>query len=270
VKLRIKPKRVPLAKHLLATFVIFLTAGGAMQASAMDGTRPTLGPADCTKCHDAAPQAIESLGMRHKTEITCVDCHQGHPPRDSNIIPECSMCHSGEAHFELQGCLSCHSNPHTPLVISFGDDVTDPCLTCHTDQIEQLRAVPTNYPEQASSFCHTAHGEIPNCTTCHDPHADDMVQTDCLACHKAHMPLPVKYPDDIANKHCGSCHGEAYELLLATPAKHKDVACADCHKSVHKTVPQCQDCHGIPHPSPMMSKFPTCGDCHGIAHDLNK
>lgn len=270
MKLHIKPKSIPLAKHLLASFVVLLTAGGAIQASAMDSARPTLGPDDCYKCHDAAPQAIETLGMKHKTEVTCVECHIGHPPKDSKIIPECNMCHSGEAHFELQGCLSCHSNPHTPLVISFGDDVTAPCLTCHTDQIEQLKAVPTMHTEQSCSSCHTAHGEIPNCTTCHDPHTADMVQTDCLTCHKAHIPMPVKYPDDIANKHCGSCHDMALSLLQASPAKHKDVACADCHKAEHKMTPQCQDCHGIPHPTAMMAKFPKCGDCHGIAHDLNK
>ena len=97
-----------------------------------------------------------------------------------------------------------------------------------------------------------------------------MAQDDCLTCHKAHMPMPVTYPDDIANKHCASCHDEANSLLEATKTKHRDVACADCHRAEHKMIPQCQDCHGIPHPPAMMAKFPACGDCHGIAHDLRK
>ena len=271
MKLRERKKGIHLMKHMLATFAIFLTAGvSAPQVQAMDSARPALSPDDCSKCHDAAPKAIETAGMAHKTSVTCVDCHQGHPPKDADIIPACSMCHSGEAHFELQGCMGCHSNPHTPLIITLSDDLTDPCLTCHTEQIDQLRKNPTLHTEQTCTSCHTAHGEIPNCTTCHDPHSADMAQDDCLTCHKAHMPMPVTYPDDIANKHCASCHDEANSLLEATKTKHRDVACADCHRAEHKMIPQCQDCHGIPHPPAMMAKFPACGDCHGIAHDLRK
>ena len=115
MKLRERKKGIHLMKHMLATFAIFLTAGvSAPQVQAMDSARPALSPDDCSKCHDAAPKAIETAGMAHKTSVTCVDCHQGHPPKDADIIPACSMCHSGEAHFELQGCMGCHSNPHTP------------------------------------------------------------------------------------------------------------------------------------------------------------
>lgn len=264
-------KRKTLTKHLLTTFVIFLTAGAmAPLASAAVEARPALSPDDCAKCHDAAPKAIEEAGGKHKTSVTCIDCHQGHPPKDADIIPQCSMCHSGKEHYKLDNCLRCHSNPHTPLAISFNEDHTDACLTCHTEQIDQLRKQPTKHTELFCSNCHTQHGEIPECTTCHAPHASDMVQADCLACHKAHMPKPVTYPDDISSKHCASCHDVAYNLLQASPYKHKDVACADCHKTEHKMIPQCQDCHGVPHPPAMMSKFPTCGACHGIAHDIKK
>jgi len=271
VKMGKKYKKIQLMKHMVTAFAIFLTAGAAAPfAAAQDAERPVLSVADCAKCHDAAPQAIESAGGKHKTSVTCIDCHQGHPPNNTDIIPQCSMCHTGEKHFELEGCLKCHKNPHTPLNITLADNLTDPCLTCHTDQIDQLKQNPSKHTEQFCTTCHTAHGELPNCTNCHSPHADDMVQSDCLTCHKAHMPLQVVYPDDTPSKLCGSCHQKAFDLLMASPAKHKDVACVDCHKSQHKMVPKCQDCHGIPHPDDMMKKFPTCGDCHGIAHDVTK
>lgn len=271
MKMRRESKKVQLMGHLVATLAIFLIAGIAVpSASAAEAGRPVLSVDDCAKCHEAAPKAIESAGGKHKTEVTCIECHQGHPPTNTDIIPQCSMCHSGEKHFQLEGCLNCHKNPHTPLDITMADNLTDPCLTCHTEQIEQLKQNPSKHTEQFCTTCHTAHGEIPNCTNCHTPHAEDMVQSDCLTCHKAHMPLQVIYPDDTPSKLCASCHDTAYSLLMASPAKHKDVACVDCHKAQHKMIPKCQDCHGIPHPDDMMKKFPTCGDCHGIAHDVTK
>ncbi len=257
-------------KHLLATFAFLVSAGlVASQASAMDA-RPELVPDDCSKCHDAAPAAIEAKGMAHKTDVGCTDCHVGHPPRDADIIPKCDMCHSDTPHFELPNCAGCHSNPHTPLEIAFSDDVTDPCLTCHTEQMDQMKVTPTLHKEQPCSSCHSTHLEIPNCTRCHEPHSADMVQQDCLTCHKAHVPVPVAYPDTIPNVQCGSCHDTALDLLMASKAKHKDVTCVDCHVAEHKMIPMCQDCHGVPHPQAIMVKFPTCGDCHGIAHDLSK
>ncbi|MBI5557148.1 MAG: cytochrome C [Deltaproteobacteria bacterium] len=266
-----KCKNVQLMKHMVTAFAIFLTAGVSVPlASAADGARPVLSVDDCAKCHDAAPKAIESNGGKHKTSVTCVDCHQGHPPDKTDIIPQCGMCHSGEKHFQLEGCLNCHKNPHTPLAITFADNLTDPCLTCHTEQIEQLKQNPSKHTELFCTFCHTKHGEIPDCTGCHTPHAPNMVQSDCLTCHKVHMPRQVAYPDDISSKHCAACHDTAYNLLIASPAKHKELACAYCHKSQHKMVPKCQDCHGVPHPDGMMQKFAACGDCHGIAHNINK
>lgn len=272
MKMSKKYKKIQLMKQTVAaTFVIFLTAGVAAPfALAQDTERPVLTVDDCVKCHDAAPQAIESAGGKHKTEVTCIDCHEGHPPRNTDIIPQCSKCHTGEKHFELEGCMSCHTNPHTPLKITLADNLTEPCLTCHTDQIDQLKQNLSKHTEQSCTTCHTAHGELPSCTNCHTPHSEDMVQADCLSCHKPHMPLQVTYPDDTPSKLCASCHQTAYDLLMANTSKHHERSCADCHKSQHKMIPKCQDCHGVPHPEDMMKKFPTCGECHGIAHDVTK
>lgn len=271
VKIPTSQNSAPSMRNMLAVFVFFFVVAGVLPCSmAAEGTSPELTADDCAKCHDAAPKAIEENGMAHKTSVTCTDCHVGHPPKDLDIIPQCSMCHSGESHFELEGCLNCHTNPHTPLEITLGDEVTDPCLTCHTDQIEQLRNNPSMHTEQFCTTCHTVHGEIPDCTTCHDPHSAQMVQSDCVTCHQAHMPLQVTYPDDIDSKMCAACHDVAYNLLISNPAKHSELACAYCHKEKHKMIPKCQDCHGVPHPDAMMQKFTTCGECHNIAHDLNK
>src|SRR5210317_2203926 len=70
---------------------------------------------DCVKCHQDAPASIASNGGKHQTAVTCLDCHGEHPPWGEDVIPQCSMCHEGRSHFELENCLSCHSNPHEPL-----------------------------------------------------------------------------------------------------------------------------------------------------------
>ena len=225
---------------------------------------------DCIKCHDNAPKDIEANGEKHKTNVTCKDCHQGHPPKVKEIIPNCNDCHSGEPHFELEGCLNCHTNPHTPLMITLAGDITEPCLTCHTEQIAQLKQHPSVHTTLACSNCHDKHGLIPQCQQCHEPHSQEMTQADCVTCHQAHMPLVVAYPEDVASKNCAACHEEAYDLLIASPAKHSQLGCATCHQAKHKMVPECQMCHGVPHPQGILSKFPKCGDCHGIAHNLNK
>ncbi len=228
-----------------------------------------LSESDCQKCHDNAPRDIETGGGKHKTAIGCLDCHQGHPPKDQDIIPDCNMCHLGKKHYELEDCSRCHSNPHTPLDLQLAGGITDPCLTCHTSQIEQLEEHKSYHTKIDCTSCHSKHGLIPECVQCHQPHSGDMGQEDCSSCHQAHKPLVVTYEGNIASIQCAACHKIAYELLQASPTKHRDLNCAACHQAKHKMIPECQDCHGKPHPDSMLSKFNTCGDCHGTGHDLN-
>lgn len=224
---------------------------------------------DCSKCHLKPVEEIEANGMAHKTEVTCTDCHEGHPPANWDIIPRCSKCHSGTAHFELGVCLTCHTNPHTPLEIELTKDITYPCVTCHDAQIAQLKEHQSFHSSLACTACHNRHGQIPDCSRCHRPHSDAMTEKDCHLCHKAHMPLVVQYGPKTPSESCGACHMEAFELLAASPARHRRLLCVTCHANIHKTVPNCSDCHTAPHPQQILAKFPACGDCHGIAHDLS-
>jgi hypothetical protein len=250
----------------LGLLVSWSTSGmGAAEAPA----KAVLTSDDCVKCHAKPVADIAAEGKGHK-KITCQDCHAGHPPAVKNIIPSCNQCHTGKPHFELKGCLSCHTNPHTPKNIKMAGNVTDPCLTCHTKQIEQLREHKSKHTALYCSTCHPVHGKVPECLQCHKPHSSDMVQADCKRCHKAHMPKDVMYAADVPSKSCAACHRKAYDLLTSSAAKHKALECAFCHQTKHKMVPECQSCHGIPHPAGMMAKFTKCGNCHNIAHDLNR
>jgi len=230
---------------------------------------PKLSNDDCVKCHAKAPADIAANGAKHKTAIGCQDCHNGHPPTVKKIIPLCSQCHEGKPHFKLAGCNGCHSNPHSPLIIKMGRNITDPCLTCHSQQIVKLRENKSKHTALACTFCHDTHGKIPECVQCHKPHSKEMTQADCKKCHQAHMPLAVAYGNQTPSKDCAACHKAAYLLLTASAFKHKNLSCVACHQAKHKMIPQCQSCHGTPHPAGMLAKFPKCGYCHSIAHDLN-
>lgn len=249
--------------------ICFLCMGSVFTLQAYGvGEAPVLSEADCIKCHAEQPADIARAGASHK-EVNCTYCHTGHRPSSPNNIPQCSICHEGESHFELEGCLNCHTNPHTPLNITLAGDLTTPCLTCHDAQIEQLKAHPSKHTELFCSNCHDVHGRKPECLQCHSPHAEHLTSADCKKCHKAHMPAEVTYGDDVLNKDCGACHNTAYSQLSNSKAKHGTFDCAFCHEGKHKAMPQCQDCHGVPHPEGIMAKFPSCGSCHNVAHDLN-
>ena len=259
-------------KNLVTTMrAVFVSAllTGTLAVCAYAADRPILSGADCIKCHSAAPADIAANGGAHKTSVGCQDCHAGHPPSVKKIIPACSQCHSGKAHYNLSNCLRCHNNPHTPKIIKLANNITDECLTCHTEQIVKLKQVKSKHSSLACSFCHNVHGKIPLCTQCHKPHSSDMVATECKKCHQAHMPTAVFMTPDTPNKMCASCHKRPFELLASSDAKHKNVLCVTCHKDKHKTIPSCQSCHGVPHPVSMMARFTKCGDCHSVAHQLN-
>lgn len=262
-------------KNITNLFIIYCVCGfifmqflpsGAARAQQGGTFLATVGAGDCVKCHEEIVLTLQRKGEAHQQ--LCLDCHQGHPPADMEIVPSCSRCHQEGPHFTLPGCLTCHTDPHQPLEISFSRDITAPCLACHAEQSEQLLANPSIHSKLACSACHTFHGQIQPCQNCHLPHADTMGGDSCQGCHQAHMPLVVTYGGNIVSEYCGSCHQDVYEAMAATWSKHRKVPCVQCHAERHAAIPRCQDCHGVPHPREIWGKFKECGDCHGAAHEL--
>lgn len=254
-------------RFLLVMLVCGLLVGGTVLS--VRAEQAVLTSDDCVKCHQQQPAEIEANGAAHKTAINCQDCHTGHRPMVANNIPECSNCHSGTSHYEVADCMSCH-NPHQPLDVKLVGEIKDVCETCHAGPGQQMAASPSMHADFACNFCHAdTHGNIPDCVACHSPHSDQMTQQDCGTCHQAHKPLDLTYGPDTASMLCASCHDTAFSQLAASKAKHNQVACVTCHQDKHKMVPQCSDCHGLPHAKSMHDKFPKCGDCHNTAHDLN-
>ena len=239
-------------------------------APAANAERVALGVADCVKCHQDEPATIDNNGGKHKTEVTCLDCHAEHPPWGEDTIPQCSRCHEGQAHFELENCLACHSNPHEPLALRLAPDVKDACLTCHEGPGQDFANYASKHAEQSCTFCHEVHGQIPECTKCHEPHAEGQVFSDCLGCHPAHHPLQIAPALTTPRSFCVACHEEAGAALEKTVTKHQTFTCAFCHRTEHPSIPECQTCHGEPHSAAMHQKMPNCIDCHLDPHHLVK
>ncbi len=261
-----------LLSAFLISFLISSLSGQKEGLAQEQASKPVsqLTNADCVKCHSGETKTVESAGGKHKTAVTCMQCHKGHRPMVSKeeAIPACSDCHAGKPHYEIGNCNTCHSDPHAPLEMKLAANITDPCLSCHANEGKEVKENPSLHTQLACTVCHSQHKQIPECMRCHKPHAADMSNADCLACHPPHKPLVIAYGEDMASKNCAACHGVIFETLTKGTTKHATFNCVFCHKEKHKMVPSCESCHGAPHSSEMMAKFKECKMCHGSAHKL--
>jgi hypothetical protein len=226
-------------------------------------------PEECVRCHAGRVYDLSAAGARH-WDIPCSGCHTGHPPDVAKPTVPCVRCHAKaqNEHFETTGCLSCHTNGHMPLKMSFKGAGTDVCLICHGLQGWQLRKYESKHSALDCADCHDVHRQFPSCTRCHIPHKGK-IAGGCNFCHKAHMPKLASLPDTVPSEDCGMCHKTAADLLSATTTKHRSMPCSNCHRQKHGMIPSCEDCHGTPHPEIFMVKFPQCSYCHNSAHDIN-
>lgn len=225
---------------------------------------PDLSLEDCGKCHAKVIQTLNAFGLSHKTRLTCVDCHHGHPPEDTNIIPSCKKCHKDSAHFKIDNCSSCHYNAHSPRKLRFPSRTTAPCLTCHTTQEADLEKYPSKHTAEGCTACHETHGLVPVCVGCHRPHSPEMIKSDCRLCHSAHKPKQIRYDSSVPSQFCVTCHAKINKILTSGNTLHKNLRCATCHKSTHGKIPACVECHP-PH-SAQSTAQGGCKMCHQQAH----
>jgi len=215
-------------KAVIYIFIALFALCGTAWAQAL-----SLSNEHCVFCHKKQPATIDAKGGKHKTEVGCLDCHIEHPPEGQNAVPECSMCHSGKPHYDLENCGSCHSDTHAPLDLTIEGEVSEPCLSCHEQQGIEVRDYPSAHTDVACNECHIKHKYIPQCTECHEKHSVDMDQAACLSCHPVHKPLEITYDMEMPSRYCTSCHGEAGSLLAANTTKHHELSCVFCHRDRH-------------------------------------
>ena len=225
----------------------------------------------CAPCHEGPTQDIKEDGGKHRTDLSCQDCHMAHPPAEKGVIPACSLCHPAEenAHFGVGNCEECHQ-PHKPMKIDYSQvkDVKPACASCHGEVAQQLVDFPSKHSDLDCKACHLQHGTFQNCLECHEGHSKDMTYKDCLTCHQPHKPVQVTYGDKLPSKFCASCHDTEAANLQNFKTKHSALSCVYCHPGTHKSIQTCQVCHGEPHDADLHVKFPDCLKCHGDPHKL--
>jgi len=231
-----------------------------------------LKPYQCAQCHTGQFHDLKSSQSKHRFE--CQRCHERfhayNPVKDNwaEIMPRCSRCHSPPPHgSELTDCARCHRNPHSPLSIPMDAQLLASCGKCHPEEQRQITAFKSAHTEQGCDGCHSAHGAIPSCSDCHDPHYQGQQIESCKGCHPAHAPKNIAFGKEDYSRTCASCHDDVYSKWSTTKSKHGQVRCTECHEA-HGQIPQCQKCHGLPHGEALLKRFPRCLDCHIDVHDL--
>ena len=261
---------------LVAAGAVVLLGSIQNATAAFSSSNTVLTKEDCIKCHSVIVKQLQDEGNKHKSEVACMECHDGtHPPgtKEGALIPQCAQCHDNPetAHFTLTNCTTCHRNPHQPLnIVLEGEGHKAACNTCHPDQVKEIDSFQTAHTGFSCSFCHEKHRYRPDCLTCHEVHSEGQKFEDCIKCHQAHQPLTLAYDSSILNSDCGACHSDIRETLEAGSSKHSKFPCVLCHANKHAVVPDCQQCHEAPHSSSMLSKFESCNECHQSAHDILK
>lgn len=228
-----------------------------------------LQPKDCALCHRLQTERIAEFGGRHAAVVTCLECHPHHPPLEGASIVSCVSCHGGKPHYQVGNCLHCHADPHQPLILQAPlKPARQSCLSCHAEVGQAMAGDPSLHARLFCNRCHQTHKEIPTCIECHSPHLQTQTNTDCRRCHAAHQPLNIAPTGYVPASQCQVCHRKAAADLARTSTDHGVIGCSYCHSGQHPFVPNCQDCHGLPHGQVMHSQFRDCLQCHGDAHNL--
>ncbi|MCL7412370.1 MAG: hypothetical protein M8353_01970 [ANME-2 cluster archaeon] len=216
---------------------------------------------ECDECHIEA-SGYRSLEGRH-ADLKCVYCHPEH-----TYVEACINCHGPHRiHLIYENCLVCHP-AHSPLDIDYTENVSNEnCAACHERITTVLESSSTKHSTLLCTKCHSNHENIPECNSCHTPHAQNMTSTDCIECHPAHDPVVIEFPAGTRDGVCAVCHNAINSTLHESGTEHQELGCIYCHPE-HDYLPDCESCHGLPHEKAIHETYPRCMQCHIVPHDV--
>ncbi|MGB9104541.1 MAG: cytochrome c3 family protein [Terriglobales bacterium] len=181
-------------------------------------------PQLCLDCHDAKDEALAKAHQNQPfATADCLSCHDPHQSRSPKLMQK--FPHQP---FAEKSCGICHAPAKDGKVVLTQPDAKSLCVTCHSDQAEQIAKAKVQHP-----------GAAGDCTDCHNPHAGkspgfpkpDAVNV-CLTCHSDQAEQQKKkYRHQPAfEQGCATCHephGGDNEHLLRASAPNK--LCLECH-----------------------------------------
>jgi hypothetical protein len=145
----------------------------------------------CADCHARPAAELKGSPSKH-TQQACQACHHDR----HGYVPSCGECH--QPHYPEQpmtSCTACHP-VHRPLEIAFAPDTkADTCRQCHGAVVQKWSGTASKHGQVGCATCHTKHGLIPDCKSCHGtPHdaKQHAMFPRCLDCHLDVHDLPVK------------------------------------------------------------------------------
>lgn len=223
----------------------------------------------CASCH------AEGKAFRAAPN-DCIGCHREDDPHKRRLGEQCADCHSARnwsetefdhstTDFALEGahrdviCSACHPNQRY-------ENTPDDCHACHA-----LNDVHRGRNGRKCADCHNEqrwdkpefdHGEDTDfplrgrhakveCEACHTGVlADEKLETDCIACHRADDSHHGRNGTDCASCHNTDAWGQArFDHARKTDfplrGKHADIACGNCHrgKLEDELDTDCVECH---------------------------
>ncbi len=211
---------------------------------------------ECTSCHD--PEVSHKIKAMHNSKHWdemikaspvnnkgCVACHgnsQTHAATPTKIQPKISFGPRWSSSIDGQNnkCLTCHEKTTTHKEWRAGkhaaEEVT--CVTCHDVHVD---VDPVRVAETQAAVCTVCHkvqkngmhhfkdkiDENPQCSTCHNPHANPspqlmMLANRSLGCRNCHDFKAMQLSSKVSLK------AKNYHLVM----QYKDRTCVDCHLGV--------------------------------------
>jgi len=180
----------------------------------------------CLGCHDTKdPKLVATHQGEPFAGARCTSCHDPHDSKSPKLMQK--YLHQP---FADKSCDTCHQPAKDGKVVLTQASAKEICVTCHSDQAEQIEKAKVQHP-----------GAAGECTDCHNPHAGSFP--------RFVQPNPVAV--------CETCHSDQAEIQKTQKVLHQPAyqqGCSVCHTPhggdhehllrVADTNQLCLTCHG--------------------------
>jgi predicted CXXCH cytochrome family protein len=220
-------------------------------------------------------------GAKYVGMDQCAICHEKEV-KNFKLTSHARIQISGEGErVEGQGCEACHGagSLHVDAGGGKGKFTVNPgknpeaCFQCHLDKSAEF-SLPFHHPVKEGRM---------SCTSCHDPHGEDInkpksvwlarVNETCDQCHREQT-RPHVFEHEALREGCTTCHNVHGSINAKMLVERDNNLCLKCHAQVPSpTAPNQVVIGSFPHTSVGFLRQGTCfsAGCHTAVHgsDIN-